>query len=1199
MSEIVTFGAEGILTKVASLAQQEFNLLRGFKGELTSLRESLSKVQAMLQDAGKKKDQAEAVKMWVKDLEDVAHDADDVLDEYEYEVLRRKVEVQDQMKKKVLNFFSLHYNPIAFRHKMAHKIKKINSSLVNLKNEAAGIGLVASSTFQGGSSHDAGVDRETVSSFAQDEKYIVGREKVVLEIVTTLINSSNTQKNSLSVMPIVGFAGLGKTTLAKSIYNHDEIGRQFTIKIWICVSIPFEVKSILNKILVHFKLEKAQEKEAALKNLQEHLKGKRYLLVLDDVWNEDPDKWNDLTSCLSSVKDTQGSSILVTTRSEKVAKIVQTLPMCNLGKLSDDQCWLILKNRAFLDDSAPLTKDQERIGRDIARKCAGLPLLAKVLGNMMRFENIDGWRVIQESTRWDLSDGDERIMSILKLSFDELKPTLKQCFAYCSMFVKDFNIEKDDLVQLWMAQGLLHRPSSQSNLEMEDVGNQYFNILLEKSFFQDVSMDNYNVITHCKMHDLVHDLSELVSKSKSKDSNDVRHMAQPSASELQGIPKGIVVRSMFLEGKVLGNILPRFKGLRVLKLQEAYITELPISIGKLKHLRYLDISGTSVERLPQSVGKLYNLQTLRIWSLWLQECPKELQNLINLRHIYFGREHLYPIGMGRLSDIHFLGEDDVKYPVGMGRLSNLRSLSHFIVGKEKGRGIEELGGLKYLKGKISLYHLERVRDIEEAKKAKLAEKTNIHQLKFQWGNDRSSAINNDRDVLEGLEPHSELRILKICNFSSDQFPSWMMSGNLFSSLKKLRIVNAENLIEWTGAAIFPRLEELFLMNCNQLKSAPTHFPCLQKLTIDSMDSGMPIANISTQLTTLTHLTIKYMKELASLPEGMLKNNKNLSYLEIVNCPDLTCIAADVFGCCASLESLRISECPNLTTLPDGLHTLLSLKKLSIIYCQSLECIPVTQGVASLCKFPIFKCLELCILPEGLEYYNSLQMLTIRGCSKITSIPITHGLPSLRELEISYCGELSSLPSGLQHCTSLEHFSIINCPNLEAIPSLDSLTQLRQLYIYNCGGLKDVHPNAFAASLTRLKELEIGGFWKELDSFPAFQVFPQLEILALHGWPKLKSLPEQVQHFTSLISLSIWFFDGMEALPEWLGNLASLESLSILRCKNLMYLPTLEAMKCLTELQSIEFYSCPLLKERCNKDNGPEWPKISHIAYSSF
>ncbi|XP_021826397.1 putative disease resistance protein RGA1 [Prunus avium] len=693
------------------------------------------------------------------------------------------------------------------------------------------------------------------------------------------------------------------------------------------------------------------------------------------------------------------------------------------------------------------------------------------------------------------------------------------------------------------------------------------------------------------------------------------------------------MRTKNLEGEVLGNILPRFKGLRVLKLEEADIDELPISIGKLKHLRYLDISGTMVERLPQSVGKLYNLQTLRIESFYLEKCPKELQNLINLRHIYFKKNAM-------------------DFPVGMGRLSNLRSLSYFIVGKEKGRGIEELGGLKHLKGKISIYHLEHVRDIEEAKKAKLAEKTNIRKLKFEWGEGRSSAINNDRDVLEGLAPHSELGILKICNFSSDQFPSWMTSGNLFSSLKilsidnaknliewtgaaifprleelflrncnqlksapthfpclqkltidsmdsgmpianistqlttlshltikemkelaslpegmlkknkklsylairscpdltciaadvfgccasleslriygcpnlrtlpdglhtllslkeliirdckslecipvtqglaslcKFPIDNAKNLIEWTGAAIFPRLEELFLRNCNQLKSAPTHFPCLQKLTIDSMDSGMPIANISTQLTTLTHLTIKEMEELASLPEGMLKKNKNLSYLEIRSCPDLTCIAADVFGCCASLESLSISWCPNLRTLPDGLHTLLSLKELIIRNCDSLECIPVTQGHASLCKFPIFKCLELCILPEGLECCTSLRRLIIDECSKITSISITHGLPSLCELEISNCDELSSLPNGLQHCTSLEHLSITYCPNLEAIPSLDSLTQLRQLEIYNCDGLKGVPlTSAFTASLTRLKELEIGGFWKELDFFPAFQ-----------------------------------------------------------------------------------------------------------------
>ncbi|CAB4284379.1 unnamed protein product [Prunus armeniaca] len=310
MAEVVTFSVQEIVKKVASLASEEISLVWVFQGELTKLRESLLLTEAMLRDAGQSKEvRPEAVQIWVNKLEDIAHEADDVLDECGYELLRRQVEVRNQMKKKVLNFLSLHYNPILFRLKMAHKIENINSALENLNKKAASIGLVNKKFSDATSSH---------------EKNIVGREKIVSEIVTTLINSSNTQENeTLPVMAIVGMAGLGKTTLAKSVYHEDEIGRRFTEKIWICVSIPFEVKSILSKILEHLKPEKArmQDKDAIIKILQEDLKGKRYLLVLDDVWNEDSEKWNDLMSCLFSVKDTQGSNILVTTRSARVASI--------------------------------------------------------------------------------------------------------------------------------------------------------------------------------------------------------------------------------------------------------------------------------------------------------------------------------------------------------------------------------------------------------------------------------------------------------------------------------------------------------------------------------------------------------------------------------------------------------------------------------------------------------------------------------------------------------------------------------------------------------------------------------------------------------------------------------------------------------------------------------------------------------------
>ncbi|CAB4299705.1 unnamed protein product [Prunus armeniaca] len=260
--------------------------------------------------------------------------------------------------------------------------------------------------------------------------------------------------------------------------------------------------------------------------------------------------------------------------------------MCFGEKLSEDECWRILKYKAFPDASAVLSEDQEKIGREIAKKCAGVPLVAKVLGNMMRSKDFDGWRSLVESRIWDLPEGEERILSVLKLSFDELKPpSLKQCFAYCSMFVKDFQIRKCDLINLWMAQGLLYpSPPNRRNLEMEDI-----------------------------------------------------------------------------------------------------------------------------KALPKSIGKLYNLQTLRMSRVKLEEYPKELQNLINLRHVYFDW-------------------DVMKFPAGMGRLTNLRTLVFFIVGKETGPGIEELASLNLLRGKLSIYNLEHVRDGEEAKKAKLVEKTNIRQL---------------------------------------------------------------------------------------------------------------------------------------------------------------------------------------------------------------------------------------------------------------------------------------------------------------------------------------------------------------------------------------------------------------------------------------------------------------------------------------
>ncbi|CAN6564474.1 unnamed protein product [Malus baccata var. baccata] len=283
LQALFTYPVEGILKSVGSLAAQEISLFRGFRKELDELSESLMEIQEYLGDvAHKPQDRGMAVRNWVKKLKDVADDADEALEDINYEVLRRKVEIQNHMKKKVLNFFSLS-NPILFRQKMAHKFKNINASLAVLKSKASFIGLVARPVDH--SPPPIMRNRETDSRFGQYDK-IIGREEIVSDIIKILI-SKNQEKN-ISVMAVVGIGGLGKTTLAKSIFNDDAIRTPFVEKMWVCVSDTFEVNSILNRMLESLDPKKTglTTREALLKELTEKLKDKRYILILDDVWNE-------------------------------------------------------------------------------------------------------------------------------------------------------------------------------------------------------------------------------------------------------------------------------------------------------------------------------------------------------------------------------------------------------------------------------------------------------------------------------------------------------------------------------------------------------------------------------------------------------------------------------------------------------------------------------------------------------------------------------------------------------------------------------------------------------------------------------------------------------------------------------------------------------------------------------------------------
>ncbi|KAL6327644.1 hypothetical protein AAG906_022207 [Vitis piasezkii] len=930
--------------------------------------------------------------------------------------------------------------------------------------------------------------------------------------ILAMLLKDDPSDDEVCVIPIVGMGGIGKTTLAQLAFNDDKVKDHFDLRAWVCVSDDFDVlrvtKTILQLLSPHTRY--ANNLNLLQIELRRNFTGRNFFL-----------SWT-----------TFGMRILMNG--------IFSYP---LQELSYDDCLSLFTRQALGARNFDAYPHLKEVGEEIVRMCKGLPLAAKALGGMLRNQlNRRAWEDILTSKIWDLPEEKSHILPALKLSYHHLPSHLKRCFAYCSIFPKDYEFNKDELILLWMAEGFLQQTKGEN--QPEKLGCEYFDDLFSRSFFQQSTQNSSQFL----MHDLINDLAQSIAgdicfnlddelennKQSTAVSEKARHLSfnrqrYEMMRKFEAFHKAKCLRTLvalplttfstyFISSKVLDDLLKEMKCLRVLSLSGYFISEmLPNSIGGLKHLRYLNLSDSLMNRLPDSVGHLHNLQTLI------------------LRNCY------------RLVD-STTGDAPQ-----MGNLTNLQTLSDFIVGRGSRSGVKELKNLLGLQGKLSISGLHNVVDIQDARSVNLQKKQNIKELTLKWSSDFGESRNkmNERLVLEWLQPHRNLEKLTIAFYELQDMHIITISrpiilaqklefyGGIVKPFPSLELLKFENMPTWEDwffpdadeeVEPFPFLRELTIRRCSKLGIHLPHcLPSLVKLDIFGLEECKGSVFRSGVDSCLETLAIGRCHWLVTLDEQMLPCK--LKILKIQDCANLEKLPNGLRSL-ISLQELKLERCPKLVSFPEAAFSPL-LRSLVLQNCPSLICFPNGElPTTTLKHLRVELCENLESLPDEMMHHKSsstvgkntccLEKLWIKNCSSLKFFP-TGELPSTLELLCIWgCANLESISEKMSpNGTALEYLDIRGYPNLKILP--ECLTSLKELHIDDCGG-RECFPKR-GLSTPNLMHLRI---WRCVN---------------------LRSLPQQMKNLTSVHTLSIRGCPGVESFPEG-GLPPNLTSLYVGLCQNL-------------------------------------------------
>uniref|UniRef100_A0A251SXE0 Putative leucine-rich repeat domain, L domain-like protein n=1 Tax=Helianthus annuus TaxID=4232 RepID=A0A251SXE0_HELAN len=596
----------------------------------------------------------------------------------------------------------------------------------------------------------------------------------------------------------------------------------------------------------------------------------------------------------------------------------------------------------------------------------------------------------------------------------------------------------------------------------------------------------------------------------------------------------------YLSSKILNDLLPELRLLRVLSLSCLEISEVPEFIGTLKHLRYLNLSRTNIKEVPENVGNLYNLQTLIVSKCRrLTKLPESFLKLKRLRHLDIRNTPLLE-----------------KLPFGIGELESLQTLTRIIIEEGVGFAINELKGLTDLHGEVSIKGLHKVQSAKHAREANLSLKK-ITGLELRWVGvfDGSRMDTLEEEVLNELKPNSDtLKTLSIVSYGGIQISNWVgdrsfhelvnvsirgckkctslppfgllpslkrlqiqgmdevkligleLTGNDVNAFRSLEVLTFEDMSGWEGwstinegsAAVFTCLKELYVMNCPKLINVSLQaLPSLKVLKIGRCGDDV-LRSLVQVASSVTELRISYVSGLTyEVWRGVIRYLKEVEGLSIWGCKEIKYLwesETEASKLLVRLKELRLGECSGLVSLEEkeeddnfGSSTLLSLRSLHVGYCSSIKRLCCPNSIESL---EIIGCSVITDVYLPKEGGNKLKSVRIGDCDKLEGKINNTSMPMLETLYISDWENLRSI-SELSNSTHLTSLGINCCPHIVSLPELQ-LSNLTHLSISNC--------------------------------------------------ERLESLPE----LSNLTSLSVSDCESLASLPE-LKNLALLKDLEIRRC----------------------------------------------------